>query len=1656
MESKGHMSHILCRAYDLRWVSERVEAPREYSKVLRKLQKSLTDELAHDMTTRHFDLRTLPKIMAFHGIKAFRVVKTRADGDCLYRCFAKMVQAELPETSTASEDDIVTALRNRTEDVIEKCAEVNPEIADMLRERFEMPEEDEDGNRRSRRDTKAKPFEAMDTIHILATLLQVDVLVVFKEEQRGRRRAAPRSAAPYRSVLYSSDALLTLLSGMLLGSWEAESVPEDLGAELDRRAQVLGEFMGRAALVDEAGAGGEGGEGGGSLLALQGSRGLMVIHGSSLSATNQAGHFDTFTVPKRIGKIEPGASELDRHINLERMLSLAITGTLHTTIDDRETRQLFARSPLRLGTSLVITPDLSLEFIQPPAPSAILGLMKSPSSDPITRPFTSSIFCLCRNDDRDPTMELDAETHEVKWTEHTLLAKTGAARLTLASIVPLPGPLTLPPPFSPLDRVLTLPEAQVDDVAVLEGTLIPEEEQQAAAGAASSDTLIRNSQRLWTRENTLREMSDQERAKVAGALVVRESSIPASGLGLFAARRIPRGVRLGAYTGMCFESVEQLEAYRTAHGLPIPSGYVFEAANSACRLIDGDYAAYPDKACVLAFMNHNPQKANVRFTAKGNVEAKQDIGPGQEIFVSYGKSYRMHIRRHIRHTATARQPSPSTLPFAQTPATAFTSGMSLRLDRSLLGPFKDLSIMSGGASVDGNIPFPNLDSVSPTAEPRKTVNLRVYTRQAPHVHDLKGVDVEDAVRAVAEAIIMPSSAQEAAPPRLVFAFNGMTATTDKLLLLGELLGGDDFVEVVFMSDCVQYVANADEAGNFPIHLPAAVQGSVASSSIFSDDAVAAAACASYLDARWRKEISRTWEAEGERFDSPDSRQKLLLLAGYGAGRRLASYMLHMTEGRAKAEAVFDMGRLIDIKEPGNFVEAFGRSWSSLTSVSSQSHNDVLLVKGWAAAGEGGVDDDDDAERLLDGYACVGLLFDEEDDDGLLFLQTDVGKCIEASVSGHQESLIRQNVPPTPSVPLPLARYSVWVRRDLPGFAPVTELRFAKRTRDLWTTPNFHHLRGKFETLTPELLSVLRGGAVEAGADAEAVAGLPLGPMLIKHRLPVCVQLFSNPERGVRGWFLASQAFRARASASCPILCPRIRRIAHIPTSRHTHLFAVTISGRASRSLLSSIMSAVLVGEGGGEPVLSDLVRRMVAQMPEEDVARLPVEIRENVDAVLRVERHECTGRGLFAKSAIRKDTFLGHYTGHLQSTKARGNEWYVWDLGSSRTAGEEGGRYVDGDYTKWQEAGYLSLMNTGPDPNVEGVLGTDADGEPALRYVAIRDIGPGEQLLIDYGPSYLDFITARYEDALFRARRAMAWTARCLAAFQRMRVGIATGSSTVRQVAEDWLVKTVRILDEVALEADHVDVSWPGSMVTCTGMWDRVVHPDLDKGVETVDSMEMLGAMAQVIVDKLVECAAGSVPFEPRHQVDKLVRVATRVLAEGMVATEEQNAVSITDASDLLKPVDGMVVDLQAFVRLAVELGMGPVPGSDYTELLEVTVNLDHRPDEPFGALVLSNSGDWMTKAEATMQTTLDLAIRLIRNEIPRSMKTFRPLAIYRVTPHFALVEDLPLVEANSREVDDPERLALFLGDTMFGDVPLDNLRFLEGQTSRGVIFVLS
>ena len=104
-------------------------------------------------------------------------------------------------------------------------------------------------------------------------------------------------------------------------------------------------------------------------------------------------------------------------------------------------------------------------------------------------------------------------------------------------------------------------------------------------------------------------------------------------------------------------------------------------------------------------------------------------------------------------------------------------------------------------------------------------------------------------------------------------------------------------------------------------------------------------------------------------------------------------------------------------------------------------------------------------------------------------------------------------------------------------------------------------------------------------------------------------------------------------------------------------------------------------------------------------------------------RKSFAGRGLFATRTFRKDEFIIEYFGPIlnaEEADRRYNDRYLFAVTSDRR--------IDGKPT----ANVARFINHSCKPNAE------ASGLKRLLIKATRTIRPGDEILLDYGPEYIE------------------------------------------------------------------------------------------------------------------------------------------------------------------------------------------------------------------------------------------------------------------------------------------------------------------------------
>ena len=126
-------------------------------------------------------------------------------------------------------------------------------------------------------------------------------------------------------------------------------------------------------------------------------------------------------------------------------------------------------------------------------------------------------------------------------------------------------------------------------------------------------------------------------------LVVKRSTIPGSGKGLFTKKFIPKGTRIIEYKGRvsAFKDVKDVE-----------SGYILYIKRY--HVIDAQFtpqhmARYANDAKGLVRVKGITNNSDYVIDGlKAYIESKKDIPAGGEVFVDYGRDYWKTIRANIR------------------------------------------------------------------------------------------------------------------------------------------------------------------------------------------------------------------------------------------------------------------------------------------------------------------------------------------------------------------------------------------------------------------------------------------------------------------------------------------------------------------------------------------------------------------------------------------------------------------------------------------------------------------------------------------------------------------------------------------------------------------------------------------------------------------------------------------------------------------------------------------------------------------------------------------------------------------------------------------------------------------------------------------------
>jgi uncharacterized protein len=127
-------------------------------------------------------------------------------------------------------------------------------------------------------------------------------------------------------------------------------------------------------------------------------------------------------------------------------------------------------------------------------------------------------------------------------------------------------------------------------------------------------------------------------------LVVKTSTIPGSGLGLFTKAFIPKGSRIVEYKGRITTWKDVKNDNNNGYIYTINNNHVIDALTHKKAL-----ARYANDASGISRVKGITNNCDyVNDGLKAYIESKKDIPAGAEIFVSYGKEYWDVIRENIR------------------------------------------------------------------------------------------------------------------------------------------------------------------------------------------------------------------------------------------------------------------------------------------------------------------------------------------------------------------------------------------------------------------------------------------------------------------------------------------------------------------------------------------------------------------------------------------------------------------------------------------------------------------------------------------------------------------------------------------------------------------------------------------------------------------------------------------------------------------------------------------------------------------------------------------------------------------------------------------------------------------------------------------------
>lgn len=411
--------------------------------------------------------------------------------------------------------------------------------------------------------------------------------------------------------------------------------------------------------------------------------------------------------------------------------------------------------------------------------------------------------------------------------------------------------------------------------------------------------------------------------------------------------------------------------------------------------------------------------------------------------------------------------------------------------------------------------------------------------------------------------------------------------------------------------------------------------------------------------------------------------------------------------------------------------------------------------------EGGRDLPDRGSHLL-----LGALFDDDLDQGLLVMyrsNTRRPLVLTKADSGIAES--EASIPP-----LNLSTHSLWLKVVDGSQSRRGPFEFDRRVRNLWTLQRSSYVRlpnpdpnpntpdrrlalpdnvWNLKVLTGAHVKVLTRGLSSSRLDLwkGSSSTCVLVDCLTEEMGPCVVYMFDPRDYGARGWFFGDRVYRSGLSTH---YCPRILRLSRASPS----LFAIAFSGSLQRSsLFEQCLGFAEDFKPPSSISIREMVTRMKESMAESDVLRLPAHLEDR----FALRWFPLSGYGVYSRALLRKGSFLGHYTGKLVDKPAGANDWYVWAL-FDQTHRNNPKRYIDGDYTRIREAGYLSLFNTSATAataNVVARLERDGEDRFVRAYYSTEDVPPGKQLLVYYGEEYVDYIRASQRETVARCRAGL-------------------------------------------------------------------------------------------------------------------------------------------------------------------------------------------------------------------------------------------------------------------------------------------------------------